>query len=81
MVQGLTKALVNRLTLYRQKNKTLPERIMVYRDGVSEVNTPNPYCPFDCKFLMSIYLGPVPISVAEGTASDPRRIQESRHSR
>lgn len=37
MVQGLTAAMVERLTLYEKKNRVLPDRIMIYRDGVSEV--------------------------------------------
>ena len=37
MLDELTDMLVERLQLYEQKNKVLPERIFVYRDGVSEV--------------------------------------------
>lgn len=37
MVEGLATLLVERLQLYEKKMKTLPERILVYRDGVSEV--------------------------------------------
>ncbi|EKM51085.1 uncharacterized protein PHACADRAFT_212985 [Phanerochaete carnosa HHB-10118-sp] len=36
MVEDLTKLLVERLQLYEQKTRTLPERVLVYRDGVSE---------------------------------------------
>ncbi|EKM51081.1 uncharacterized protein PHACADRAFT_165707 [Phanerochaete carnosa HHB-10118-sp] len=36
MVEGLVKLLVDRLTLYKKKMNALPERILVYRDGVSE---------------------------------------------
>ncbi|KAH9840184.1 Piwi-domain-containing protein [Rhodofomes roseus] len=36
MVANLTAAMIERLQMYQKKNKQLPERIMVYRDGVSE---------------------------------------------
>ncbi|KZT65512.1 Piwi-domain-containing protein [Daedalea quercina L-15889] len=36
MVANLTAALIERLQLYQTKNKRLPERILIYRDGVSE---------------------------------------------
>jgi len=36
MVQGLSAMMVERLSLYEKKSKALPERIIVYRDGVSE---------------------------------------------
>jgi len=36
MVEGLVKLLVDRLQLYEKKMKALPERILIYRDGVSE---------------------------------------------
>ncbi|KIP07875.1 hypothetical protein PHLGIDRAFT_29841 [Phlebiopsis gigantea 11061_1 CR5-6] len=36
MVQGLVAGMVDRLNMYRQKNKVLPDRILIYRDGVSE---------------------------------------------
>ena len=38
MVTNLAKMMVERLTLYKTKNKNLPRRILVYRDGVSEVS-------------------------------------------
>ena len=37
MVTNLAKMTWERLTLFKQKNKFLPQRILVYRDGVSEV--------------------------------------------
>jgi eukaryotic translation initiation factor 2C len=37
MVTNLAKMTWERLTLFKQKNKILPQRILVYRDGVSEV--------------------------------------------
>ncbi|KAF6752684.1 QDE2 protein [Ephemerocybe angulata] len=36
MVEGLSEMLVERLLLYERKNKVLPSRMFVYRDGVSE---------------------------------------------
>lgn len=36
MVQDLDVMMKERLTLWREKNKKLPERILIYRDGVSE---------------------------------------------
>lgn len=38
MVQHLTQMTIDLLTLYRNNNKgELPERVIIYRDGVSEV--------------------------------------------
>ncbi|KAI0917033.1 hypothetical protein AcW2_007273 [Taiwanofungus camphoratus] len=36
MVEDLTRMMVERLLLYQQRNKCLPERVHVFRDGVSE---------------------------------------------
>ena len=36
MVTNLSKAMVERLTLYKATNNKLPSRVLVYRDGVSE---------------------------------------------
>ncbi|KAL1715362.1 Piwi domain-containing protein [Schizophyllum commune] len=38
MVTNLSKAMVERLTLYKATNNKLPSRVLVYRDGVSEVS-------------------------------------------
>lgn len=38
MVTNLAKMMWERLTLFKARNKMLPKRILVYRDGVSEVN-------------------------------------------
>lgn len=38
MVQNLKGMMVERLNLYKRKNKKLPERVFVFRDGVSEVS-------------------------------------------
>jgi eukaryotic translation initiation factor 2C len=37
MLDELRDMLVERLLVYEKKNKVLPQRIFVYRDGVSEV--------------------------------------------
>ena len=37
MVEGLTQMTIERLQLYQKKNRSFPDRIIVYRDGVSEV--------------------------------------------
>jgi hypothetical protein len=37
MIQELKQMMVERLTLYQKHSRLLPERIYVYRDGVSEV--------------------------------------------
>jgi Piwi domain len=37
MVQALDKMMVTRLKLFQQRTNKLPERILIYRDGVSEV--------------------------------------------
>lgn len=39
MLDELEIAIVERLRVWEQKNKMLPERIFVYRDGVSEVKS------------------------------------------
>ena len=39
MVEDLTNMTIERLKLYMKKNKSqLPQRIIIYRDGVSEVS-------------------------------------------
>lgn len=37
MVSDLDKMMIARLDLFKQKNRILPHRVLVYRDGVSEV--------------------------------------------
>ena len=39
MVTNLAKMVWERLTLFHAKNKVLPQRVLVYRDGVSEVSS------------------------------------------
>lgn len=38
MLDELRDMMVERLLLYEKKNKSLPQRILVFRDGVSEVS-------------------------------------------
>ena len=38
MVQELTNMITERLVAYEKKMKSLPERVIVFRDGVSEVS-------------------------------------------
>ena len=37
MLDELRDMMVERLQMYEKKNRALPQRIFVYRDGVSEV--------------------------------------------
>ena len=37
MIEPLTDMMVERLQAYKAASKTLPKRVIVYRDGVSEV--------------------------------------------
>lgn len=37
MITDLKDMMIERLECFHAKNKTLPARILVYRDGVSEV--------------------------------------------
>jgi eukaryotic translation initiation factor 2C len=37
MIQELRDMMIERLLLFEKRNKMLPERIIVFRDGVSEV--------------------------------------------
>lgn len=39
MIQDLTEMMVERLQAYKATNKALPKRVIIYRDGVSEVST------------------------------------------
>ncbi len=44
MVEDLTRMTMERLYLYKKKNGKLPDRIMVFRDGVSEVSFSSHHC-------------------------------------
>ena len=37
MVEDLTRMTMERLQLYKKKNGKLPDKVIVFRDGVSEV--------------------------------------------
>jgi eukaryotic translation initiation factor 2C len=37
MITDLAAMMIERLMFYSQKNRSLPDRVIVYRDGVSEV--------------------------------------------
>jgi len=37
MITNLKDMMITRLQLFQQRAKTLPQRVLVYRDGVSEV--------------------------------------------
>jgi hypothetical protein len=39
MVTDLTEMMCERLSAYKSKMKSLPERVFVFRDGVSEVRS------------------------------------------
>lgn len=41
MLDELRDMMVERLLLYERTNRVLPERILVFRDGVSEVRLPD----------------------------------------
>jgi hypothetical protein len=38
MIDDLTEMMLERLRAYKKKSGDLPERVIVYRDGVSEVS-------------------------------------------
>ena len=38
MIQELKEMMVERLQAYKAANKDLPKRVIIYRDGVSEVS-------------------------------------------
>lgn len=42
MIQDLTEMMVERLQAYKAASKNLPKRVIVYRDGVSEVRVLGP---------------------------------------
>ena len=39
MIDDLSEMMIERLKRYQEVSKTLPERVYVFRDGVSEVRT------------------------------------------
>lgn len=56
MIAKLDSKMIDRLELYKKKNNELPERILVYRDGVSEVGRCSPAFLYLC---ISFVAGPV----------------------
>jgi hypothetical protein len=38
MITDLASMMIERLQVYKAKNRILPDRVFVYRDGVSEVS-------------------------------------------
>jgi len=40
MIQDLTGMMIERLQAYKAASKALPNRVIIYRDGVSEVGFP-----------------------------------------
>ncbi len=44
MLDELQDMMVERLLVYEKKNKELPARVVVYRDGVSEVSLYHAFC-------------------------------------
>ena len=43
MITDLAAMMVERLTAFKNKSKVLPTRVIVYRDGVSEVSVMMPF--------------------------------------
>jgi hypothetical protein len=58
MLDELRDMMVERLLMYEKKNKVLPQRILVFRDGVSEVG---PFDHFRVRTLIEFagYSGPI----------------------
>ena len=48
MIQDVDGMMIERLQAYKDTSKTLPERVIVYRDGVSEV------CNFESSRLINV---------------------------
>lgn len=76
MLDELRDMLVERLLLYEKKNKVLPERIFVYRDGVSEVGSS---CRTGCCCSNSIFrfLGTIRHGLAGRARANHGGIQET----
>ena len=73
MVANLTAGMIERLQLYQAKNKRLPERILIYRDGVSEVDLSSTLFAFD---VSALDVGTIRPCAERGAASNPRSVQE-----
>lgn len=73
MVSDLADMMVERLQEFQKKSKALPQRIIVYRDGVSEV----PHPPYHLSFRSpTVFIGTIPHCRARGNASDQTGVHE-----
>jgi eukaryotic translation initiation factor 2C len=63
MITNLAVMMHERLLAFKEKNNALPQRILVYRDGVSEV-TPLCTC-HTCTYILLVPQGQFPIVVGE----------------
>ena len=77
MIQELRDMMVERLQLFEKRNKALPDKILVYRDGVSEVR--RAALPYYRHLTSLVFTGPVPGRSERGIAQDPGGIQEVRY--
>lgn len=76
MVTNLKNMIVDRLKLFQKKNNgKLPDRILVYRDGVSEVYFLVLFCS-----RISSYVGSIQHRQSGGTTFDNRSFQGVRYS-
>lgn len=67
--------MVNRLKLFQKKNNgKLPERVLVYRDGVSEVCLVSPFVS-----TFSSFAGPIQYRQNRGTTSDLQGLPGLQH--
>lgn len=53
MLDELRDMLVERLLAYEKKNKVLPQRMFVFRDGVSEVSITNMQIMFSTNVILT----------------------------
>lgn len=76
MITNLKDMMVDRLKLFQKKNSgKLPERVLVYRDGVSEVCLGSVYSLNP----VSLFLGSIQHCQRTGTTSDLRSLPDFRH--
>ncbi len=77
MVEALDKMMIERLKLYQQKNgNKLPERILIYRDGVSEVMIRNSLIDEDKGGADTFVIGPILAGDGEGVSKTPKCISK-----
>ena len=80
----LVEMVVRRLSAYERIMKSLPERIIIYRDGVSEVYTIDYRHRLGCIDILTHHLGAVFAYFAEGVAPHSgcfRQIQDRKQRR